>query len=144
MEKDDSLEKKLNVDAPVDEVLALSLEEIQKNLSQIEGWGLEEQEGAYKIVKFYNFNDTQAKKEFIPKLMSYFLLRVGKIAESQGGYYPDMIAGIGYGKVKLELPIQKMGDLSRKDFSLAAKIDSEAFRYEPLTMIPSTSPKLED
>ena len=87
-------------------------EEIEKLLSQITGWGLEEVDGHKQIAKEFEFKNFVKALEFVNK--------VGEIAETEG-HHPNI--GINYSKVKLSNYTHAIGGLHENDFILAAKID---------------------
>ena len=87
-------------------------EEIEKLLSQIIGWELEEVDGRKQIAKEFKFKDFLKALEFVNK--------IGKIAESEG-HHPNI--EINYSKVKLSNYTNAIGGLHENDFILAAKID---------------------
>ena len=87
-------------------------EEIEKLLSQITGWELEEVGGHEQIAKEFEFKNFVKALEFVNK--------VGEIAETEG-HHPNI--GINYSKVKLSNYTHAIGGLHENDFILAAKIE---------------------
>ena len=88
----------------------LSLEEIQKNLSKINQWQLNDKnEMIFKKFKFKNFKNA-----------INFTNLIGNVAEEEG-HHPDISLGWGYCLVMIHTHAIK--GLSINDFILAAKID---------------------
>ena len=88
---------------------ALSADEAQALLGQLDGWEAVEQHHLAKDYKFANFADALA-----------FVNRVGATAE-QEGHHPDITFGWGYARITIYT--HAIGGLSESDFILAAKID---------------------
>jgi 4a-hydroxytetrahydrobiopterin dehydratase len=88
----------------------LSREEVEKYLSQVEGWTLVK-DGTV-IQKILTFKDFDATMEFVNK--------VAAVAEEEG-HHPDL--DVSYGKLGIELTTHAIGGLSENDFILASKID---------------------
>jgi 4a-hydroxytetrahydrobiopterin dehydratase len=86
----------------------LSKEEAEKLAKEIPQWTLKERE----IEREFKFKDFREAVHFVNK--------VSAIAEEED-HHPDI--HILYNKVRLVLSTHKIGGLSKKDFSLAAKID---------------------
>ena len=88
----------------------LSLDEIQKKLSEIYEWQLNDnKEMLFKKFKFKSF-----------KKALHFTNLVGELAEEEG-HHPDISLGWGYSLIMIHTHAIK--GLSINDFILAAKID---------------------
>ena len=88
----------------------LSLNEIQKKLSEIYEWQLNDnKEMIFKKFKFKNFKNAL-----------YFINLVGDLAEEEG-HHPDISLGWGYCLIMIHTHAIK--GLSINDFILASKID---------------------
>lgn len=87
----------------------LSKEQIEKELNNIPGWVLDENE----IEKTFEFTDFKAAINFVNK--------IAEVAEEHG-HHPDI--EINYNKVELELSTHSVGGVTEKDISLAKAIDS--------------------
>jgi len=88
---------------------ALTPEEIEPLLAQIDGWNVV---GGTRLAKTYTFPD------FVQALA--FVNRAGAVAEEEG-HHPDLY--LTWGKVGVELLTHAIGGLSENDFILAAKLD---------------------
>lgn len=84
-------------------------EEIQKLLSQLQGWEVVNEHHLRKAYKFANFREAQA-----------FVQVVGDLAEEQG-HHPDIC--FGWGRAEITIWTHKIDGLTESDFILAAKID---------------------
>lgn len=84
-------------------------EEIQRLLSQLNGWEVAREHHLKKNYAFSNF--AEALK---------FVNRVGELAEEQG-HHPDIC--FGWGKVEVTIWTHKIDGLTESDFILAAKIN---------------------
>lgn len=84
-------------------------DEIQRLLSQLNGWEVVREHHLKKNYGFSNF--AEALK---------FVNRVGELAEEQG-HHPDIC--FGWGKVEVTIWTHKIDGLTESDFILAAKID---------------------
>jgi 4a-hydroxytetrahydrobiopterin dehydratase len=87
--------------------------ELERFLSQVEGWSLVSGESGNRIEKEYRFPD------FVKALA--FVNRLGEVAEAEG-HHPDVF--LTWGKVKINLWTHSIGGLSENDFILAAKADA--------------------
>ena len=88
----------------------LSLDKIQKKLSEVNEWELNNnKEMIFKKYKFKNF-----------KKALHFTNLVGELAEEEG-HHPDISLGWGYSLIMIHTHAIK--GLSINDFILAAKID---------------------
>ena len=85
-------------------------DEIQRLLSQLNGWEVVREHHLKKNYGFSNF--AEALK---------FVNRVGELAEEQG-HHPDIC--FGWGKVEVTIWTHKIDGLTESDFILAAKIDT--------------------
>jgi 4a-hydroxytetrahydrobiopterin dehydratase len=85
-------------------------EEIEKLLSQLDGWDVVEEHHLQKIYQSKNFRETLD-----------FINRVGELAEEQG-HHPDIC--FGWGKAEITIWTHKIDGLTESDFVLAAKIDN--------------------
>lgn len=92
----------------------LARSEVEKLLTQINGWSLEE-DGVGKIVKNFKFKDFKEALVFVNA--------IGAIAEEEG-HHPNIC--FTWGKVDITLWTHAVGGLSENDFILAAKIDKLA------------------
>ena len=90
-------------------VPALTAEEIQPLLSQIENWRVVHD---HHIRGDFVFPDFQTALDFVNQ--------VGDLAEEQG-HHPDI--HLSWGKVGIEIWTHKIDGLTESDFVLAAKID---------------------
>jgi len=88
---------------------ALTDEEIQPLMAQLDGWTVVDGKRLAKTYKFRNFAQGLA-----------FVNRAGEIAEAEG-HHPDLY--LAWGKVGVELFTHVIGGLSENDFILAAKLD---------------------
>lgn len=84
-------------------------DEIQRLLSQLNGWEVVREHHLKKNYSFSNF--AEALK---------FVNRVGELAEEQG-HHPDIC--FGWGKVEVTIWTHKIDGLTESDFILAAKIN---------------------
>ena len=92
---------------------AFDLSEIHKYLKKVNGWEvLKDTEQNFYIQKNFKFDNSLSSEKFV--------LKVGKIAESEG-HHPDISFGWGYSIVKISTHAIK--GLAESDFVLAAKID---------------------
>lgn len=92
---------------------AFDLSEIHKYLKKVNGWEvLKDTEQNFYIQKNFKFDNYLSSEKFV--------LKVGKIAESEG-HHPDISFGWGYSIVKISTHAIK--GLAESDFVLAAKID---------------------
>lgn len=89
---------------------ALTPEEIEPLLAQLDGWAVV---GSKKLVKTYHFPDFAKALAFVN--------RAGEIAEAEG-HHPDL--HLTWGKVGVEVMTHAIGGLSENDFILAAKLDT--------------------
>ena len=87
----------------------LKPDEIERLLTQLEGWQAVE---AHHLSKEYGF------KNFAEALA--FVNRVGELAESVG-HHPDL--HLAWGKVRVEIWTHKINGLSTSDFIFSAKAD---------------------
>ena len=85
-------------------------QEIDKYLSIVKDWNLEENK---KIIKNFKFKDFKEALSFINK--------IGEIAESEN-HHPNIYL-YGWNKVRITLTTHAIGGLSINDFILASKID---------------------
>ncbi|HXQ74438.1 MAG TPA: 4a-hydroxytetrahydrobiopterin dehydratase [Pyrinomonadaceae bacterium] len=85
-------------------------DEIQRLLSQLNGWDVVQEHHLKKNYSFSNF--AEALK---------FVNRVGELAEEQG-HHPDIC--FGWGKAEVTIWTHKIDGLTESDFILAAKIDA--------------------
>lgn len=90
-------------------VPALQGAEVEKLLSQIQGWEVINEHHLSKEYKFTDFKETQA-----------FVNRVGDLAEAQW-HHPDIC--FGWGRAQITIWTHKIDGLTESDFILAAKID---------------------
>ena len=86
-------------------------EEVEKRLGQLQGWTLVDD----KMEKNYKLADFKQAVEFINK--------IADIAEAEN-HHPDILLW-GWNNVKLTLTTHAVKGLSKHDFVLASKIDSE-------------------
>ncbi len=92
---------------------AFDISEIHKYLKKVNGWEvLKDTEQNFYIQKNFKFDNYLSSEKFV--------LKVGKIAESEG-HHPDISFGWGYSIVKISTHAIK--GLAESDFVLAAKID---------------------
>ena len=92
---------------------AFDISEIHKYLKKVNGWEvLKDTEQNFYIQKNFKFDNYLSSEKFV--------LKVGKIAESEG-HHPDIRFGWGYSIVKISTHAIK--GLAESDFVLAAKID---------------------
>ena len=92
---------------------AFDITEIHKYLKKVNGWSvLQDNKKNYYIEKEFKFKNFLESEEFI--------LKVGKIAESEG-HHPDIKFGWGYATIKIST--HAIDGLAESDFVLAAKID---------------------
>jgi 4a-hydroxytetrahydrobiopterin dehydratase len=90
--------------------LALAAGEVERLLSQVEGWRVETSAGELrKRYKFSKFTETIA-----------FVNRMAELAEAEG-HHPDFC--VRYTSLDVSLTTHAIGGLSENDFILAAKID---------------------
>lgn len=83
--------------------------EIEKLLSQLDGWKVIDE---HHLQKTYRFPDFRASLQFVNL--------IGELAESQG-HHPDIC--FGWGRAKVTVWTHKIDGLTESDFVLAAKID---------------------
>jgi 4a-hydroxytetrahydrobiopterin dehydratase len=83
--------------------------EIEKLLSQLDGWQVINE---HHLQKTYRFPDFDASLQFINL--------IGELAESQG-HHPDIC--FGWGRAEVNIWTHKIDGLTESDFILAAKID---------------------
>ena len=94
----------------------MSLIEIEKNLSKINNWQLNDnKEMIFKKFKFKNFKESL-----------HFINLVGGLAEEEG-HHPDISLGWGYCLIMIHTHAIK--GLSINDFILASKIDQIIQQY---------------
>ena len=93
---------------------ALTDEEIQPLLAQLDGWTVV---AGKRLAKTYRFPD------FVQALA--FVNQAGAVAEAEG-HHPDLY--LSWGKVGVELLTHAIGGLSENDFILAAKLDEARAR----------------
>ena len=92
---------------------AFDITEIHKYLKKVNGWSvLQDNKKNYYIEKEFKFKNFLESEKFI--------LKVGKIAESEG-HHPDIKFGWGYATIKIST--HAIDGLAESDFVLAAKID---------------------
>ena len=92
---------------------SFDINEIHKYLKKIDGWNvLEDEEKNFYIEKEFKFKNYLLSEEFV--------LKIGKIAESEG-HHPDISFGWGY--VKIKISTHAIKGLAESDFILASKID---------------------
>ena len=84
-------------------------EEIEKLLSQLDGWDVVEEHHLQKKYQSKNFRESLD-----------FVNRVGELAEEQG-HHPDIC--FAWGKAEITIWTHKIDGLTESDFVLAAKID---------------------
>ncbi len=84
--------------------------EIDKYLSIVKDWNVEENK---KIIKSFKFTDFKEALSFVNQ--------VGEIAESEN-HHPNIYL-YGWNKVRITLITHAIGGLSINDFILASKID---------------------
>jgi 4a-hydroxytetrahydrobiopterin dehydratase len=89
---------------------ALTNDEIEPLLAQLEGWTVV---GGKRLAKTYRFPDFAQALAFVNK--------AGEVAEAEG-HHPDLY--LSWGKVGVELMTHAIGGLSENDFILAAKLDA--------------------
>ncbi len=87
----------------------LSLNEINKRLSELKDWSLE----VNSITKLFELPNFRGALDFVNK--------VGGLAQ-EANHHPDIV--ISYNRVKIILTTHIEGGLTEKDFALAKKIDS--------------------
>jgi 4a-hydroxytetrahydrobiopterin dehydratase len=87
---------------------AMSLEEAQAMMDQVEGWELGEGMLSRRF-KFKNFKEAMS-----------FVNKVADIAEEEG-HHPDIY--ISWNRVRLDLTTHVIKGLSENDFIMAAKVD---------------------
>jgi 4a-hydroxytetrahydrobiopterin dehydratase len=87
----------------------LGSDEIEKLVSQLQGWEVVRE---HHLRKFYEFNDFREALDFVN--------RVGEVAEEQG-HHPDI--SFGWGRAEITIWTHKIDGLTESDFILAAKID---------------------
>ena len=90
-------------------VPALTDDEIQSLLAQLDGWTVV---AGKRLAKTYRFPDFAQALAFVNQ--------AGEIAEAEG-HHPDLY--LTWGKVGVELLTHAIGGLSENDFILAAKLD---------------------
>ena len=93
------------------DVPALTRDEIQPLLQQVEGWELAEQ--ANRIRRKFTFPDFRTALTFVN--------HVGELAEEMG-HHPEI--SFGWGHASVEIWTHKIGGLHENDFVLAARIDT--------------------
>ena len=91
-------------------VLPMQGDEIEKFLSQLDGWEVVRAHHLRKAYTFQNFRNALA-----------FVNRVGELAEQQG-HHPDI--AFGWGHAALTIWTHTIDGLTESDFILAAKIDA--------------------
>jgi len=84
-------------------------EEINRLITQLNGWEVVKEHHLKKNYAFSNFREALK-----------FVNRVGELAEEQG-HHPDFC--FGWGKVEITIWTHKIDGLTESDFILAAKID---------------------
>ncbi len=84
-------------------------EEINRLLSQLDGWKVVDE---HRLQKGYKFKDFRAALDFVN--------RIGELAEEQG-HHPDIC--FGWGQADVTIWTHKIDGLTESDFVLAAKID---------------------
>jgi 4a-hydroxytetrahydrobiopterin dehydratase len=87
----------------------LAGEQIEKLLTQLEGWQVI---NGHHLLKEYRFKDFRESLQFVN--------RIGGLAEEQG-HHPDIC--FGWGKAEVTIWTHKIDGLTESDFVLAAKID---------------------
>ena len=85
--------------------------ELEKYLSQLSGWRVED---GRRLQKSFEFPDFAAALAFVN--------RVGEEAEREG-HHPDLY--LSWGKVEARVWTHKIGGLTESDFILAARIDGQ-------------------
>lgn len=93
------------------DVPALTRDEIQPLLQQVDGWELAEQ--ANRIRRTFAFPDFRTALTFVN--------HVGELAEEMG-HHPEI--RFGWGHASVEIWTHKIGGLHENDFVLAARIDT--------------------
>jgi 4a-hydroxytetrahydrobiopterin dehydratase len=92
---------------------ALTTEEAQTFLKQVDGWSLLQSEGkSPRIEKTFKFEG------FMPGVD--FVNAIAKVAEAEG-HHPDIV--LKWGEVRVTLLTHAVKGLTENDFILAAKID---------------------
>lgn len=89
---------------------ALTREEIQPYLEQVNEWELAPQ--ANRIKRDFTFADFQSALRFVNQ--------VGELAEDMG-HHPEI--QFGWGHASIEIWTHKIGGLHENDFILAARVD---------------------
>lgn len=87
----------------------MSGDEIEKFISELQGWEVEGSHHLRKVYEFKNFREALS-----------FVNRVGELSEEQG-HHPDIC--FGWGRAEITIWTHKIDGLTESDFILAAKID---------------------
>lgn len=88
----------------------LAAEEIERYLTQLDGWQVVDDHHITKQFRFADFKEALR-----------FTNRVGEIAENEG-HHPDI--HLAWGRVAIDIWTHKIDGLTESDFILAAKIDA--------------------
>lgn len=97
------------------ETPTLTRQEVDKQLKEIPGWAVKEQDGRLELTRTFKF------KGFMPGVE--LTNRIAQIAEEEG-HHPDL--HLSYGSLQVDLTTHAAGGLTENDFILAAKIDQVA------------------
>lgn len=92
---------------------ALSTDEVEVLIDQIDGWEIITDEGIQRLRKVFPFKNFRESLEFTNK--------IGQIAEEQN-HHPAILTE--WGRVTVTWWTHKVGGLHRNDFIMAAKTDA--------------------